>query len=158
MPAGYTRPARLPRSHSKSKDRRVETGEHSGAAALDDLGGLLGTGIAGYAPSPTCSDDGGSEGASGEVKQLHEPFWDDGYPTWHDPLFADWPRTERQQWELVRAFLDVNEEIGRADAATLLGVGEGRASGILSELYNERGVIIPVRAARGRGVRYRLTS
>jgi ATP-dependent DNA helicase RecG len=64
--------------------------------------------------------------------------------------------TADQQWDLVHAFLDVNEEIGRADAATLLRVGEGRASGILSELYNERGVIEPVGAARGRGVRYRL--
>ena len=66
--------------------------------------------------------------------------------------------TADEQWELVRAFLDVNEEIGRTDAATLLGVGEGRASGILSELYNERGVVEPVGAARGRGVRYKLAS
>jgi ATP-dependent DNA helicase RecG len=66
--------------------------------------------------------------------------------------------TADEQWELVRAFLDVNDEIGRTDAATLLGVGEGRASGILSELYNERGVIEPVGAARGRGVRYKLAS
>jgi len=63
-----------------------------------------------------------------------------------------------QQWELVRAFLDVNQEIGRVDAAALLEVGEGRASNILSDLYNGRGVIEPVRAARGRGVRYRLAS
>jgi hypothetical protein len=58
----------------------------------------------------------------------------------------------------VRAFLDVNDEIGRAAAATLLGVGEGRASNILSDLYNERGAIEPVGAARGRGVRYKLAS
>ncbi|HZL47842.1 MAG TPA: ATP-binding protein [Solirubrobacteraceae bacterium] len=66
--------------------------------------------------------------------------------------------TADQQWELVRAFLDVNEEIGRADAAALLGVGEGRASNILSDLYNDRGVLEPVGAPRGRGVRYRLAS
>lgn len=66
--------------------------------------------------------------------------------------------TADQQWELVRAFLDVNDEIGRADAATLLEVSEGRASNILSDLYNERSVIEPVGAARGRGVRYRLTN
>lgn len=66
--------------------------------------------------------------------------------------------TADQQWELVRAFLDVNEEIGRVDAAALLGVGEGRASNILSDLYNERRLLEPVGAARGRGVRYRLAS
>ena len=37
-------------------------------------------------------------------------------------------------------------------------VGEGRASNILSDLYNERGAIEPVGAARGRGVRYKLAS
>jgi ATP-dependent DNA helicase RecG len=67
-----------------------------------------------------------------------------------------WRTATDQQWDLIHAFLDVNDEIGRADAATLLGVGEGRASGVLSELYNERGVIEPVGAARGRGVRYKL--
>jgi ATP-dependent DNA helicase RecG len=69
-----------------------------------------------------------------------------------------WRTAADQQWDLIHAFLDVNDEIGRADAATLLGVGEGRASGVLSELYNERGVIEPVGAARGRGVRYKLAS
>jgi len=66
--------------------------------------------------------------------------------------------TADQQWDLVRAFLDINEEIGRADAAALLGVGEGRGSNILSDLYNKQGVIRPVGEARGRGVRYRLAS
>jgi ATP-dependent DNA helicase RecG len=62
-----------------------------------------------------------------------------------------------EQWDLVRAFLDANEAIGRAEAAELLGVSAGRASSILSELFNERAVIEPVGSARGRGVRYRLT-
>jgi hypothetical protein len=66
--------------------------------------------------------------------------------------------TADQQWDLVRAFLDVNDEIGRGDVASLLGVGEGRASNVLSYLYNNRGVIEPVGAARGRGVRYRLAT
>jgi hypothetical protein len=66
--------------------------------------------------------------------------------------------TSDEHWELVRAFLDVNEEIGRSDAAALLGVGAGRASTILSDLYNDRGAIEPVGAARGRGVRYRLAA
>jgi ATP-dependent DNA helicase RecG len=66
--------------------------------------------------------------------------------------------TTDEQWDLVRAFLDVNDEIGRADAAELLGVGAGRASNVLSELYNERGVIEPVGSARGRGVRYKLVT
>jgi ATP-dependent DNA helicase RecG len=66
--------------------------------------------------------------------------------------------TADEQWKLVRAFLDVNEEIGRTDAAALLGVGEGRASSILSDLYNERGVIEPIGAPRGRGVRYKPAS
>lgn len=61
-----------------------------------------------------------------------------------------------EQWDLVRAFLDANEAVGRGDVAELLGVGPGRASDILSMLFNERGVIEPVGAARGRGVRYRL--
>ena len=60
-----------------------------------------------------------------------------------------------EQWDLVRAYLDVNDEIGRKDAAQLLGVGEGRASNILSEFYNDRGLIEPIGSARGRGVRYR---
>ena len=64
--------------------------------------------------------------------------------------------TADEQWDLVRAYLDVSDEIGRTDAAELLGVGEVRASNILSELYNRHGVIEPVGSARGRGVRYRL--
>ncbi len=59
-----------------------------------------------------------------------------------------------QHSELVRAYLDVNEDIGRAEAASLLGVGETRASAILSDFYNKHGLIKPVGAARGRGVRY----
>ncbi len=56
----------------------------------------------------------------------------------------------------MRAYLDVNEDIGRAQAASLLGVGETRASAILSDLHNKHGLIKPVGAARGRGVRYTL--
>lgn len=61
-----------------------------------------------------------------------------------------------QRSELVRAYLDVNEDIGRSEAASLLRVGETRASAILSDLYNKHGLIKPVGAARGRGVRYTL--
>jgi ATP-dependent DNA helicase RecG len=63
--------------------------------------------------------------------------------------------TADEQWDLVRAFLDVEDEIGRSDAVSLLGVGESRASRILSDLYKEH-KIAPVGSARGRGVRYRL--
>ena len=35
------------------------------------------------------------ERASGEVKQPHEPFRDNRYPAWHDPLFGDLLRTKR---------------------------------------------------------------
>jgi ATP-dependent DNA helicase RecG len=63
-----------------------------------------------------------------------------------------------QHWELVRAYLDVNEHIGRAEAAPLLRVSQARASAILSDLYNKRGLIKPVGAARGRGVRYALAT
>jgi ATP-dependent DNA helicase RecG len=64
--------------------------------------------------------------------------------------------TADEHWEMVRAFFDVNDEIGRGEAAHLLGVGEGRASQILSDLYNKEGLIEPVGAPRGRGVRYRV--
>lgn len=60
--------------------------------------------------------------------------------------------------DLVRAYLDVNETIGRQDAARLLDVSPTRASQILSQLYNEVGLIEPVDKPRGRGVRYRLAS
>jgi ATP-dependent DNA helicase RecG len=61
-----------------------------------------------------------------------------------------------QRSELVRAYLEVNKDIGRAEVASLLSVGETRASAILSDLYNKHGLIKPVGAARGRGVRYTL--
>jgi ATP-dependent DNA helicase RecG len=63
--------------------------------------------------------------------------------------------TADEQWDLVLAFFDVESEIGRQDAASLLGVGEGHASHILSDLSKEH-KIEPVGAARGRGVRYKL--
>jgi ATP-dependent DNA helicase RecG len=58
--------------------------------------------------------------------------------------------------DLVRAYLDSNESIGRAEASALLGISEGPASRTLSALFNTRGLIEPVGSARGRGVRYRL--
>lgn len=61
-----------------------------------------------------------------------------------------------ERWDLVRAYLDVHDDIGRVQTASLLGVGETRASRILSELYNKLGLIEPVASARGRGVRYTL--
>jgi ATP-dependent DNA helicase RecG len=63
-----------------------------------------------------------------------------------------------EAWDAVRAYLDVNGSIGRAEAAPLLGVQDIQASRILSELYNDRGVIEPVGNPRGRGVRYRLAT
>jgi ATP-dependent DNA helicase RecG len=62
-----------------------------------------------------------------------------------------------EQWDLVRAFLDVNPAIGREDAARLLSVTPERASTVLSKLYNRLHRIEPVSNARGRGVRYRPT-
>jgi ATP-dependent DNA helicase RecG len=62
-----------------------------------------------------------------------------------------------ESWDKVRAYLDTNTDIGRSEAAELLGVKEARASTILSALFNQRGVLQPVGNARGRGVRYRLS-
>jgi ATP-dependent DNA helicase RecG len=59
-------------------------------------------------------------------------------------------------WEMIRASLDTVPEIGRDDVAALLGVTPVQASRILSQLFRERGVIVPVGNVRGRGVRYRL--
>jgi hypothetical protein len=55
----------------------------------------------------------------------------------------------------VRAFFDVEEEIGRPDVVTLLGLNESRATEVLGELKKQR-KIEPVGSERGRGVRYRL--
>jgi ATP-dependent DNA helicase RecG len=63
-----------------------------------------------------------------------------------------------EAWDAVRAYLDVNASIGRAEAAPLLGVQDVQASRILSRLYNDRGVIEPVGNPLGRGVRYRLAA
>jgi ATP-dependent DNA helicase RecG len=59
-----------------------------------------------------------------------------------------------EHWDIVRAFFDVEEEIGRRDVSTLLGVTEGRASEVLGELKRQR-KIEPVGPERGRSVRYR---
>lgn len=66
------------------------------------------------------------------------------------------PKSIDEHWKLIRASLDVSDEIGRADVAQLLGVRPERAATILSELYNVHGRIVPVGNSRGRGVRYRL--
>jgi ATP-dependent DNA helicase RecG len=63
-----------------------------------------------------------------------------------------------EQWDLIRAFLDVQPAIGRDDAAKLLGVTPERASTVLSKLYRRLGRLEPVANARGRGVRYRLAA
>jgi ATP-dependent DNA helicase RecG len=63
--------------------------------------------------------------------------------------------TADDQWDLVRAFLDVEDEIGRQDASALLAVSEGRASRVLSNLHKDEKIQL-VRSARGRGVRYKL--
>lgn len=63
-----------------------------------------------------------------------------------------------KQWDLIRAFLDVQPAIGREDAAQLLGVTPERASTVLSRLYHRFGRLEPVANARGRGVRYRATT
>ena len=62
-----------------------------------------------------------------------------------------------QHADLVVAYLDSQPQIGREDAATLLGVVENSASRILAELTRQ-GVIEPVSNARGPGVRYRLAA
>lgn len=62
-----------------------------------------------------------------------------------------------EQWDLVRAFLDVQPVIGREDAAQLLGVTPERASTVLSQMFNRLHRLEPVANARGRGVRYRAT-
>jgi ATP-dependent DNA helicase RecG len=66
------------------------------------------------------------------------------------------PRSIEEHWQLIRAFLDSHDVIGRDDVVMLLGVMPVRASGILSELYNEHHRIKPVGKPVGRGVRYEL--
>jgi ATP-dependent DNA helicase RecG len=66
------------------------------------------------------------------------------------------PKTIDEHWQLIRAYLDVDDVIGRDEAAQLLGVRPERASTILSELYNEHNKLKPVGKPRGRGVRYEL--
>jgi ATP-dependent DNA helicase RecG len=63
-----------------------------------------------------------------------------------------------EQWDLVRAFLDVQPAIGREDAAQLLGVTPERASTVLSQMFHRLNRLEPVANARGRGVRYRPTA
>jgi ATP-dependent DNA helicase RecG len=60
-----------------------------------------------------------------------------------------------EQWDLVRAFFDVEEEIGRPDVVALLGVSEGRATEVLGT-FKKQHKIEPIGAGRGRAVRYRL--
>jgi ATP-dependent DNA helicase RecG len=64
-------------------------------------------------------------------------------------------RKLEEHMELVRAFLDFSPEIGREDAANLIGIAPNYASRILSDLARE-GKLVPVANARGAGVRYRL--
>ena len=66
------------------------------------------------------------------------------------------PRSIDEHWQLIRAYLDSHDVIGRDDVVTLLGVTPVRASTILSELYNEHGRLKPVGKPVGRGVRYKL--
>jgi ATP-dependent DNA helicase RecG len=66
------------------------------------------------------------------------------------------PKTIDEHWQLIRAYLDIDDLIGREEAAELLGVKPERASTILSELYNEHSRLKPVGKPRGRGVRYEL--
>lgn len=68
------------------------------------------------------------------------------------------PKTLEEHWQLIRAYLDVDDIIGRDEAAELLGVKPERASTILSELYNEHNRLKPVGNPRGRGVRYELVN
>lgn len=56
--------------------------------------------------------------------------------------------------EIIRAFLDTAPEIGRDEAASLLGVAPNTASRILSDLTRS-GRLTHVANARGAGVRYR---
>ncbi len=66
------------------------------------------------------------------------------------------PKTNDEHWQLIRAYLDVDDVIGRDEAAELLGVRPERASAILSELYNVHNRLGLVGKPRGRGVRYKL--
>lgn len=67
------------------------------------------------------------------------------------------PRAPIEEYaDLVRAYLEGSPEIGREDAAGLMGVSSLSASRILSALYNEYSMIEPIGNSRGRGVRYRL--
>lgn len=59
-----------------------------------------------------------------------------------------------EAWVEIDAYLDIHGNIGRTDAAELLGVSDAQASRTLSRLYNERGSLEPVGKPRGRGVRY----
>lgn len=66
------------------------------------------------------------------------------------------PKTIDEHWQLIRAYLDSHDVLGRDDAAQLLGVKPERASTILSELYNQHERLRPVGNPLGRGVRYEL--
>jgi hypothetical protein len=69
------------------------------------------------------------------------------------------PRTPLvDQWDIVRAYLDTQAEIGRAGAAQLLRVNQVRASQVLSEPYHQRLLLVPVGNPRGRGICHRLAA
>jgi ATP-dependent DNA helicase RecG len=66
------------------------------------------------------------------------------------------PKSIDEHWQLIRAYFDSHDVIGREDVAELLGVKPERGSSILSELYNEHNRLKPVGKPVGRGVRYEL--
>lgn len=66
-------------------------------------------------------------------------------------------RKSEEHLDLIAAFLDEEPEIGRAQAAELLGITPTSASRILGELRRS-GKLATVANARGAGVRYRLVS
>lgn len=62
--------------------------------------------------------------------------------------------TLEQHAQLIRAHLDVSPDIGREDVSVLLGVSDGRATRVLSQL-RARGDLALTGPSRGRNVRYR---
>lgn len=66
------------------------------------------------------------------------------------------PKSIDEHWQLIRAYFDSHDVIGREDVAELLGVKPERGSSILSELYHQHNRLKPVGKPVGRGVRYEL--
>lgn len=75
-----------------------------------------------------------------------------------DRILYRTPKPIEKQWALIEAFLENNDEIGKQEAAQVLKVQPDRAASILSQFFNKYERLVPVKNARGRGVRYRLAT